>query len=142
MTPAAAASATASTGPSPAARVALLVLAFAALAFPFAMQAIDETFYISMASRMLIYGLAAVSLNLVLGYGGLVSFGHAAFVGIGATAPQPVVASAAISPCCAVPASPVASAISASTAASTPARAAATWAISPTPSSAASAPST
>jgi branched-chain amino acid transport system permease protein len=37
-----------------------------------------------MASRMLIYGLAAVSLNLVLGYGGLVSFGHAAFVGIGA----------------------------------------------------------
>jgi branched-chain amino acid transport system permease protein len=55
-----------------------------AVAFPFAMQAIDETFYISMASRMLIYGLAAVSLNLVLGYGGLVSFGHAAFVGIGA----------------------------------------------------------
>ena len=55
-----------------------------AVAFPFAMQAIDETFYISMASRMLIYGLAAISLNLVLGYGGLVSFGHAAFVGIGA----------------------------------------------------------
>ncbi len=55
-----------------------------AVAFPFAMQALDETFYISMASRMLIYGLAAVSLNLVLGYGGLVSFGHAAFVGIGA----------------------------------------------------------
>jgi branched-chain amino acid transport system permease protein len=55
-----------------------------AIAFPFAMQALDETFYISMASRMLIYGLAAVSLNLVLGYGGLVSFGHAAFVGIGA----------------------------------------------------------
>ena len=55
-----------------------------AIAFPFAMQALDETFYISMASRMLIFGLAAVSLNLVLGYGGLVSFGHAAFVGIGA----------------------------------------------------------
>ena len=55
-----------------------------AIAFPFAMQALDETFYISMASRMLIYGLAAISLNLVLGYGGLVSFGHAAFVGIGA----------------------------------------------------------
>ena len=59
-------------------------LALVALAFPFAMLALDQAFYISVASRMLIYGLAAVSLNLVLGFGGLVSFGHAAFVGIGA----------------------------------------------------------
>jgi branched-chain amino acid transport system permease protein len=60
------------------------LVAGVALAFPFAMQALEQEFYISVASRMLIYGLAAVSLNLVLGYGGLVSFGHAAFVGIGA----------------------------------------------------------
>jgi branched-chain amino acid transport system permease protein len=85
MTPdASSASAPASTGLSPATRAALLVLAFAALAFPFAMQALDATFYVSVASRMMIYAIAATSLNLVLGYGGLVSFGHAAFFGIGA----------------------------------------------------------
>jgi len=60
------------------------LVAALALAFPFAMQAIGQEFYISVASRMLIYGLAALSLNLVLGYGGMVSFGHAAFVGVGA----------------------------------------------------------
>ena len=48
------------------------------------MQAQGQNFYLSMLSRMMIYGLAACSLNLILGYGGLVSFGHAAFVGIGA----------------------------------------------------------
>lgn len=34
-------------------------------------------------TRVLILALAAVSLNLILGYGGLVSLGHAAFLGIG-----------------------------------------------------------
>ena len=37
-----------------------------------------------MVSRILIYALIATSLNLILGFGGMVSFGHAAFVGIGA----------------------------------------------------------
>ncbi len=64
----------------------LVVLAVLALAFPFAMRALDAGFYISVASRILIYGIAATSLNLILGYGGLVSFGHAAFFGIGAYA--------------------------------------------------------
>lgn len=41
-------------------------------------------YYLSMLSRMMIFGLAACSLNLILGYGGLVSFGHAAYLGIGA----------------------------------------------------------
>ncbi|HEY7241111.1 MAG TPA: branched-chain amino acid ABC transporter permease, partial [Burkholderiales bacterium] len=41
-------------------------------------------FYISFATRILIYAMAAASLNLVLGYGGMVSFGHAAFFGAGA----------------------------------------------------------
>ncbi len=54
------------------------------LAFPLAMQAMDGLFYVSVASRMLIYAIAATSLNLVLGYGGMVSFGHAAFFGAGA----------------------------------------------------------
>jgi branched-chain amino acid transport system permease protein len=52
--------------------------------FPLAMQATDGLFYVSLASRMLIYAIAATSLNLALGYGGMVSFGHAAFFGAGA----------------------------------------------------------
>lgn len=43
-------------------------------------------FYLDLATRLAILGIAAVSLNLILGYGGLVSFGHAAFVGLGAYA--------------------------------------------------------
>lgn len=54
------------------------------LALPLAARTLGDTFYISVASRVLIYGLAAASLNLILGFGGMVSFGHAAFVGAGA----------------------------------------------------------
>lgn len=60
----------------------LLVL----LSLPWVAQALDEGFYITVASRILIFALAATSLNLVLGFGGMVSFGHAAFMGIGAYA--------------------------------------------------------
>ena len=45
-----------------------------------------NAFYMDLATRLVILGIAAVSLNLILGYGGLVSFGHAAFVGLGAYA--------------------------------------------------------
>jgi branched-chain amino acid transport system permease protein len=65
-------------------RVGLAVLGAAFLALPLALQATDQLFYVSFASRVLIYALAATSLNLVLGYGGMISFGHAAFVGTGA----------------------------------------------------------
>jgi branched-chain amino acid transport system permease protein len=54
------------------------------VAFPLVLQATNNLFYISLASRILIYALAATSLNLLLGYGGMISFGHAAFVGTGA----------------------------------------------------------
>ncbi len=54
------------------------------LALPLALQAMDQLFYVSFASRVMIYAIAATSLNLVLGYGGMISFGHAAFVGTGA----------------------------------------------------------
>ena len=43
-------------------------------------------FYLDLATRLVILAIAAVSLNLILGYGGMVSFGHAAFVGLGAYA--------------------------------------------------------
>ncbi len=45
-----------------------------------------NAFYLDLATRLVILGIAATSLNLVLGYGGLVSFGHAAYIGIGAYA--------------------------------------------------------
>lgn len=54
-----------------------------ALLLPPVALAVDEPFFISLASRMLIYGLAAASLDLILGFGGMVSFGHAAFFGVG-----------------------------------------------------------
>ena len=61
-----------------------LVLGALACLYPLAMQAMDQQFYISFGARVLIYAMAAASLNLVLGYGGMVSFGHAAFFGAGA----------------------------------------------------------
>ena len=64
-------------------RAATIALLLAAIAFPLAMQALDQGYYISFASRIMIYALAATSLNLILGYGGMISFGHAAFVGAG-----------------------------------------------------------
>jgi branched-chain amino acid transport system permease protein len=61
------------------------IVVFVLLAiFPLVMQAMDNLFYVSFASRVLIYAIAATSLNLALGYGGMVSFGHAAFFGGGA----------------------------------------------------------
>ena len=38
---------------------------------------------LTLATKVAILGMAGVGLNLALGYGGLVSFGHAAFFGIG-----------------------------------------------------------
>lgn len=46
-------------------------------------QATGHVFMVTMATKAAIFALAAVGLNLVLGYGGMVSFGHAAFFGIG-----------------------------------------------------------
>ncbi|MBM3600005.1 MAG: branched-chain amino acid ABC transporter permease [Alphaproteobacteria bacterium] len=45
-----------------------------------------EAFWIKFATRVMIYAIAAVSLDLILGFGGMVSFGHAAFLGVGAYA--------------------------------------------------------
>ena len=59
------------------------VTALILLLFPFLATAIERPFYITLLTRILILGLAASSLNLILGYGGLVSFGHAAFFGVG-----------------------------------------------------------
>ena len=42
-----------------------------------------DSFSVSLGTRILILALAATSPNLILGYGGMVSFGHAAYLGIG-----------------------------------------------------------
>ena len=59
----------------------ILAGAVALMAFPLIAQASGNNFLVSIGSRMLIYALAASSLNLALGYGGMVSLGHAAFLG-------------------------------------------------------------
>jgi len=59
--------------------VVILVLA----ALPPVAAALGQGFYVDLVRRIMIFAIAAVSLNLILGYGGMVSFGHAAYLGIG-----------------------------------------------------------
>lgn len=56
----------------------------AAALLPLVLQALGADFYIGFATRLLIFALAATSLNFIVGYGGMVAFGHAAFFGGGA----------------------------------------------------------
>jgi len=57
----------------------LVIVAIALIALPVAVR---NEFYLNLASQILIYALLAVSLNLLLGYGGMVSLGHASFIGL------------------------------------------------------------
>jgi branched-chain amino acid transport system permease protein len=63
--------------------VALLVGLVLLAALPPVAVALDQPFYIDLFRRILILAIAALSLNLILGYGGMVSFGHAAYLGVG-----------------------------------------------------------
>lgn len=58
-------------------------LAAALIIVPTALHMAGEVYYVNLAARVVIVALAAVGLNLALGYGGMVSFGHAAFFGVG-----------------------------------------------------------
>jgi branched-chain amino acid transport system permease protein len=60
------------------------VLLAALIALPYIAGALGMNSLINLGSRVLIYAIAVASLNIALGFGGLVSFGHAAFFGIGA----------------------------------------------------------
>ena len=53
---------------------------------PVVADILDYPFALDLAMRLMCLGMAAVSLNLILGYGGMISFGHAAYIGIGAYA--------------------------------------------------------
>jgi branched-chain amino acid transport system permease protein len=61
-----------------------LIVVAALTLLPLAVLAVGQPFYVVFATRVLIYALIATSLNLLIGYGGMVSLGHAAFVGAGA----------------------------------------------------------
>ncbi|GLT11170.1 branched-chain amino acid ABC transporter permease [Sulfitobacter sp. PR48] len=53
------------------------------LAVPLVALAMDEPFIITLATKAAVLAVAGVGLNLALGQGGLVSFGHAAYFGVG-----------------------------------------------------------
>lgn len=59
--------------------ICLLVFAL----MPVLASLLDEPFLVSLFTRLAIYGMAAASLDLLIGYGALVSFGHAAFFALG-----------------------------------------------------------
>ena len=66
------------------ARLVAVVLVAAVLALqPLIALATGNGFLLVISTRIVIMAIAAVSLNLILGYGGMVSFGHAAYLGIG-----------------------------------------------------------
>src|SRR5687767_3623791 len=66
-------------------RTVLLRIFFVVLlvALPPVTLALGQPYYVDLIRRVMIFAIAAVSLNLILGYGGMVSFGHAAYLGIG-----------------------------------------------------------
>jgi branched-chain amino acid transport system permease protein len=67
-------------------RLAILVVFALLAAVPVYSGLFDQPFYLTLFARVMIFALAAVSLDLVLGFGGMVSFGHAAYLGVGAYA--------------------------------------------------------
>ena len=58
--------------------VAVLILV------PVVSRLIDTPYFIILVARILVFALAAAALNLVLGFGGMASFGHSLFISIGA----------------------------------------------------------
>lgn len=61
---------------------ALLLAGLAAV--PVYAEFANEPFYLTLVGRILVFAIAASALNIALGYGGLVSFGHAMYLGLGA----------------------------------------------------------
>jgi branched-chain amino acid transport system permease protein len=70
---------------SPRAWITVGLLAVLVL-LPAVALAMNQPFYLTLVSRIMIYAIACVGLNLLIGYTGLVSFGHALYLGLGAYA--------------------------------------------------------
>jgi branched-chain amino acid transport system permease protein len=51
---------------------------------PFVLERMVSQYYLYLTIKIIVWALYAMSFNLVLGYGGMMSFGHAAFYGVGA----------------------------------------------------------
>ena len=64
-------------------KIVVIIGTICLIFLPVVATILGHEYFISLFSRILIYSLAAVSLDLLLGFGGLVSLGHAAFVGVG-----------------------------------------------------------
>jgi branched-chain amino acid transport system permease protein len=62
-------------------RIAIAIAVLALAAVPYA---ITETYYVNIASQILLYAIFAIGLNVLVGYAGLVSLGHAGLFGIAA----------------------------------------------------------
>ena len=58
-------------------------LILAALPMVAESEMIDEPFYIDLMARVMIFSIAAMSLDFILGYGAMISFGHALYLGLG-----------------------------------------------------------
>jgi branched-chain amino acid transport system permease protein len=67
-------------------RPLLAMIALVLLAAPLGVGRLYSAYYLNLVTWILIYALFAAALDLALGYGGLVSFGHAGFFGVGAYA--------------------------------------------------------
>ncbi len=68
-------------------RPVIAIILFAALALvPLLGLVMRDGYILSLVTRVMIFAIAAIALDLILGFGALVSFGHAAFIGIGAYA--------------------------------------------------------
>lgn len=63
--------------------IGAIILAILGLVPPVAV-ALGDPFYVALGTRIMIFAMTAVSLDLIVGYGGMNSMGHAAFLGIGA----------------------------------------------------------
>ncbi len=64
------------------ARLAAMLLVLSAIAVLIALPFVLEKFYVQFATKVLVMAIFAASLNLLVGYTGLVSLGHAAFFGV------------------------------------------------------------
>lgn len=64
-------------------RIFTLMIWGALAAFALYANAVSEIYWITLATRAAVFAIAGVGLNLALGNGGMISFGHAAFFGIG-----------------------------------------------------------
>ncbi len=68
---------------SPASRWAAGIVLALFIVLPIHALLVDNAFVMALMNRIVILAIAAAALNLILGYGGMVSFGHALFLGLG-----------------------------------------------------------